>query len=351
MVLVFLSSCLKEEELNKGFSGYEPKNIGDGWTKKSALFNNVDSNALENVFSSIHNDDDSWTMRSLVVFRNGDIIAESYLKDESDRIDKRAIWSCNTQILGLLTGFLFDDFSLFPNDRIEQSIERYLTDHPDKTNITIENLLTMRSGIKFEDAKHLEVFRKQKTGSSIDYILKQEYETKPGSRFSHNYGDPQLISAVIQDITGKPADVFAKEKLFSKIGITNYRWERYPDGVSMGGFGITTSPRELAKIAQLVLNRGKWDSVQLISEQYIDEMLSVKVDKTGHSKLKYGYFWWTNPDKNYYIMWGKFGQYVFINPDKQSIVIMTSLEELDEEYHIDINKATSIADQVNKCLN
>ena len=50
-------------------------------------------------------------------------------------------------------------------------------------------------------------------------------------------------------------------------------------------------------------------------------------------------------------MWGKFGQYVFINPDKQSIVIMTSLEELDEEYHIDINKATSIADQVNKCLN
>lgn len=350
MILIFLSSCLKEEDLNRSFTGYQPKDIGDGWKKNSALHNNVDSNALENVFSDVYEDDDSWTLRSMVVFRNGEIIAESYFKDESDRTNRRAIWSCNVQIMGLLTGFLFDDFSLFPNDRIEQSIERYLTGHPDKKNITIENLLTMRSGIDFEDEKHLETFREQKTGNSIEYVLKQEFDSKPGSSFSYNYGDPQLISAVIQDISGMPADVFAKEKLFSKIGFNNYNWQRYPDGVSMGGFGISTSPRELAKIAQLVLNKGKWDSVQLISEEYIDEMLSQKVDKTGHSALKFGYFWWTNPDKNYYIMWGKFGQYVFINPEKQSIVVMTSLEELDEEFHIDINQATSIADRVNKCL-
>lgn len=351
LIIFVFSSCLKEEDLNRSFSGYQPKDIGDGWKKNSALHNNVDSNALENVISDVYEDGDSWSLRSMVVFRNGEIIAESYFKDESDRTNRRAIWSCNVQIMGLLTGFLFDDFSLFPNDRIEQSIERYLSDHPDKKNITIENLLTMRSGIDFDDEKHLEIFREQKTGNSINYILKQEYSSAPGSIFSHNYGDPQLISAVIQDISGKPADVYAKEKLFSKIGFNNYKWQRYLDGVSMGGFGISTSPRELAKIAQLVLNKGKWDSVQLISEQYIDEMLSHKVEKTGYSDLRFGYFWWTNPDKNYYIMWGKSGQYVFINPDKQSIVVITSLEELEEEYHIDINKATSIADGVNKCFN
>ena len=91
----------------------------------------------------------------------------------------------------------------------------------------------------------------------------------PGTDFYYNDGDPQLMSAVIQSAAGKPADEWADEVLFSKIGVRNYNWVRYKDGTTLGGFGIETTPREMAKIAMCVADSGRFNDQQIISAEWI----------------------------------------------------------------------------------
>ena len=98
LVLLF-TSCLKEDELIKEYSDNRPPDIGDGWTIGQSLENNVDSIALDNVFMSVHDNDENWPLKSLLVFRNGELIAESYLKNELDRTQPQAMWSCTKQIM------------------------------------------------------------------------------------------------------------------------------------------------------------------------------------------------------------------------------------------------------------
>ncbi len=176
-------------------------------------------------------------------------------------------------------------------------------------------------------------------------------ESTPGTNFNYNDGDPHLMSAVIQEITYSNMDVFAKEKLFDKIRFNNYEWRRYKDGLTMGGFGILTTPREIAKIGQLVLNKGQWDSTQIVSEKWLEEMLTEHSDVPDYGQLKFGYYWWLNPSKGYQFMWGHGGQYVFLIPEKNAIVVMTSLEQVSSEHAVWVEDATNIVDMINKTMN
>ena len=345
-LILSLTSCLKEDDLKKDYAGFNPVNIGDGWIVGSSKENNVDSSQLNSVYESVYADDDTWPLKSMLVFRNGQLIAESYMKDDADRTRPQAIWSCTKQIMGLLAGILWDQNEIFKVDRLEQFLEKYLSGHRDKQNITIEDLLTMRSGIGFDNDEHSDVLRKKEESNSIDFVLGLNLNYTPGSHFNYNDGDPQLMSAIIQSLKYKQADVFAEEALFSKIGLSNYTWHRYIDGISLGGFGIMTTPREIAKVGQLVLNKGMWDSTQVVSEEWIADMLSVHSSVRQYSNIDFGYYWWIYSSKGYYFMWGNGGQYVFLIPDKQAMVVFTSIEQLAYEFTVQPEKASTIVDRI-----
>lgn len=350
LAVISLTSCLREDSLKKDYSGYKPKDIGDGWKIGSCKINSVDSSALNNVFQSVYDDDKTWPMRSLLVFRNGELIAESYLKEESDRTRPRAIWSCTKQVMGILTGILWDRNDIFLNDRLEQYLKSYTDKNRNKENITVQNLLTMKSGIGFYNDKHSDVFRKKEVNSSIDFVLELDLDYAPGTYFNYNDGDPQLLSGIIQNIAYKKTYQFARDELFNKIGMHNYSWASYDDGITMGAFGIQTTPREIAKVGQLVLNKGMWDTVEVVSEQWIDTMLSVHTMVPDYTQLRFGYYWWIYPSKNYYFMWGHGGQYVFLIPEKNAMIVITSLEQLAAEFAVWVDDAASIADRINACL-
>jgi len=351
LLSLLLLGCLKEDDLKKEYVGFQPTEIGDGWKLGSSAQNKVDSLALNGVYRSVYENEDTWPLRSLLVFRNGELIAESYFKNESDRSKPQAIWACTKQVMAVLTGILFDENKIFMTDRIGQFLDKYLADNRDKKDILIKDLLTMRSGIGFHNEEHTDVFRKKETSSSVDFVLDLEMEAKSGSRFNYNDGDAQLMSAVIQEITYLNTDEFARDKLFDKIGLKNYEWRRYPDGITLGGFGILTTPREIAKVGQLVLNKGLWDSTQIVSEKWLDEMLSEQSKVPDYGQLSFGYYWWLNPSKNYQFMWGDGGQYVFLIPDKNAMVVMTSLEQVDSKHAVWIEDATRIVDMINKTMN
>ncbi|MEQ8323981.1 MAG: serine hydrolase [Vicingaceae bacterium] len=341
-----LMGCLKEEPLKKEYTSFQPPDIGDGWQVGSCKNNLVDSVALDNIYQLLYQDDDQWTVKSMLVFRNGELLAESYLKDEIDRTRPQAVWSCTKQVMGLLSGILIDQNELYLTNILEQFLRTYTDRHKEKAGITIKQLLSMKSGIAYYNDEHTDFLREKRESNSVEFILELPMEHPPGSHFLYKDGDPQLLSAVMQEVTGLNTDVLAQRALFSKIGMTNYAWYRYQDNVTLGAFGLMTTPRELAKIGQLVLDSGAKDGNQLISEAWIAEMLTPRNKLAGAENIYFGYYWWRNVQKNYSFMWGHGGQFVFLIPDKNAMVVFTGLEQVEGGPELKVEEATSYVDRI-----
>jgi CubicO group peptidase (beta-lactamase class C family) len=271
LIFILSTSCLSEDFLKLPFNGFAPKDISDGWTI-SPTGENIDASGLTGVFANLHKND-IWQIKSLLVFRNGKLVAESYMKDSNEMVNKTAVWSCTKQFTAVLTGIAIDQGLFTVNDLISNHLPQAIS--YGKRQITIKNLLTMKSGIDFNnDGFNGETSQllREEPGNSLDFILDLNMRSDPGSNFNYNDGDPQIISAIIQEKTGKTMKLWAEEVLFNKIGITNLEWLSYKDGLTMGAFGILTTPRELAKIGQLVMDNGQWNGKEIVSSAWIDEM-------------------------------------------------------------------------------
>ena len=345
-MLFVLPGCLNDDELNLHFSSYKPKDISDGLLISNPTDENVDPQLINNTYVDVNNDENLWSIRSLLVFRNGKLIAENYFKDEADISNRHIVWSCTKQVMGLLTGTALDKGLINDvNDPVSLYLNTELQNHPDKANITIKNLLTMKSGIDYNNGEQTDEILRQIPENSLEFILNRPIKSPQGTEFHYNDGNPHIMSALIQQLVNKPADEFADEFLFSKIEMTNYNWIRYKDGVTLGGFGIETTPRELSKIALCVSDSGKWKGQQIISSSWVNKMTSVQT-QIDNFEYSFGYFWWIDESRNISFMWGVGGQFAFVIPDKNLVVVMTSLPNTRGEYEIQADEALNIVDKI-----
>ncbi len=325
ITLIVLQSCMTEGPLKQELHTFNPTNLNDGWLIATPEEAGIDLAKLSNIYHDFHNREDLWMVRSLSVFKSGKIVAESYTKNNSDLTTPRAFWSCTKQIIGILAGIAIDKGII---ESIDDPISKYLPDlikkYPDKANITIENLLTMQSGLNFknygmggDDSQILQ----ENPDSFVEYSLAKDFESTPGLEFTYKDSDPTILAAVIQNQVGKPLDEWADEVLFSKIGFQNWEWRRYKDGYTIGSFGIIATPREMAKFTQLALNGGKWGNAQIVNKEYIEKMVSAVV-KAGDKH--FGYLWWSYPEHGTYFMSGNGRQLFFVFPEEELIVAITS---------------------------
>jgi CubicO group peptidase (beta-lactamase class C family) len=346
ILLLMAAGCLKEGEVKLPYSGFQPVDIGDGWILSTPEAEGMDSLQLSNVYQEVYADDATWMMKSLLVFRYGKLVAESYFKNEDDRTSRAAIWSCTKQVNAIITGIAVHQGYI---TSVEDSIGKYLPDYidryPDKKGIRIKHLLTMTGGVAFDNSEQSDIFREHNTENSIDYVLGLNLDHPPGTYFHYNDGEPQLISGIMQYATGKNLDEFGKEFLFDPLGITNYEWYRYSDGLTLGPWGILTTPRELAKVGQCVLDGGVHNQQQIIPPAWIAEMLSPHIEHA-HQDAAFGYFWWSIPTKGWYYMWGHGGQFVFLHPVKHLMVVVTSLTQVDDDVALQYEQIVAIADKV-----
>ena len=346
-----LTSCLKEDDLKIPFETYVPKEINDGWELSTPSKEGIDEAGLENIYRYYHESRDLWQVRSLLVFRNNKLVAESYTKDPAEITKTVPIWSCTKQVTGILAGIAIEQGYIDDvNDPVQKYLPEEISRHPDKGAITIQNLLQMESGIAFENdglnggANQLLM---QKPSGSLDFILGLPVFCSPGEQFHYNDGDPQIISAILQRQTGKTLKDWAEEVLFSKINFQNYDWAVYKDGITMGAFGISTTPREMARIGHLALNNGYWNGQKVVSPDWIAEMTGSKVTvEQGGLSGAFGYFWWIDESRGIVFMWGKGGQFVFIKPGKNLVVVTTADPNADCTFEIDT--ALDVFDRIDK---
>ena len=348
---VIFASCLTDDPLKIPFQSFSPPNLADGWEIATPAEVSIDEEALNDVYRYVHSENNIWQIRSLLVFKDNKLVAESYMKDSNDRTNLRPIWSCTKQVTGILAGIAVDNGLISLNDTIADHLPQ-VSKYPEKGLITIENLLMMKSGIDFSNdglSGQSSQLLQQKPSNSLDYILGLGMHSSVGTQFRYKDGDPHIMSAIIQEKTGKTMRDWAWEVLFSKIGVNRLQWITYKDGITMGAFGILTTPRELGKIGQLILNDGMWGTERIVSNTWIHEMTSSRVpaNETNIANITFGYMWWKDTVRDVIFTWGHGGQFVFINKDKNLIVVMTSEPRTNDRFEVHAHEGLLIYDRIN----
>jgi CubicO group peptidase (beta-lactamase class C family) len=348
LIFLLLSGCIKDDPLNKPFQSFVPEEINDGLILSSPEDEGMDQAKLTQVYQGIYTDENLWPLRSLLVFRNGHLVAESYLKDDSYLSQPQMIWSCTKQVVGILSGIALEEGII---SSLDDPLHKYLPDmeqeYPEKANISIRQLLTMHSGIDYNNdgvGGQTDKVLRQIPDKLTPYVLSLPMREDPGSSFWYNDGDPQLVASLIQETTGKAADLWANDVFFSKIGLSNYNWVRYKDGTTLGGYGIETTPRGMGKIALCVADSGRYSNQQVIPSDWISQMTSLQVT-TGYD-FDFGYFWWLDLQRGIHFMWGHGGQFAFIVPAESLVVVMTSIPNTQGDYQIQADEALLVVDQI-----
>ncbi|MHA1970993.1 MAG: serine hydrolase domain-containing protein, partial [Candidatus Thorarchaeota archaeon] len=191
-----------------------------------------------------------------------------------------------------------------------------------KESITLEHIITMTSGIEwFGDSTSI---MKQQS-DWVQYILDRPMVHAPGEVWNYNSG-PHLFSAILNMTTGVSSKTYADTYLFQPLGIDHYDWMVDPQGLVYGAGELSMRLRDIAKIGLLHLNNGTWDGEQIVPAEWV--VNSSKVQSTGVSSGQmsgdYGYLWWIRPMYNARFGFGRDGQYLWVLPDYDTVVVFTS---------------------------
>jgi CubicO group peptidase (beta-lactamase class C family) len=205
-----------------------------------------------------------------------------------------------------------------------------------KRTISLRDALTMSSGIDYDnDDFSLEIIGHNRK-DVIPYILSKPMYADPGEEFYYRDADPHLVSAAIKETTGEDMEILARQYLFEPLGITDYKWETDRDGLAFGPFGAYLRARDMAKIGQLMLQRGQWNGQPIITESWFiastDPQSDLPADDPDYANRHYGYYWWFLEDLGAIAALGHGGNYIYIIPDKDLVIVQTALPSTNYDY-------------------
>jgi len=317
-----------------------PVQTTDGWQTRSELMGNaviqkMDSLIQANVIKDIS---------SVVIAHKGKIIFENYYHDSNSNT-KHNTRSATKTITGTLIGTLIQNGSIKSVDEKASKYSRVENlQNPDrrKNEITIEDLLTMSSILECDDWNQHSRGQEERMYIIEDWVkfywnlpIKgfPEWATKPkdskyGRSFSYCTAGVVVLGDIINTITGS-LENYADKTLFSKLGITDYHWQKTPKGLPMTGGGLGLRSRDLLKLGQLYLNHGKWNNDRIISKEFIKKSTSPQAE-VGMFDYEYGYLWWLsefgkeNQKEKAYFMLGTGGNKIVIIEELDLVVVLTS---------------------------
>jgi CubicO group peptidase (beta-lactamase class C family) len=207
--------------------------------------------------------------------------------------------------------------------------------------ITIRNLLTMSSGIKYEEGGFLpwgEEADDTKTYYATDLrelALNCRIESKPGEYFEYNNYNPLLVGMILERATGMSISRFMEKKLWEPMGMEadgSWSLDSKKGGFEKMESGVNARARDFARFGMLFAKEGNWRGKQLISREWVEE--STRPDTSTDPSQDYQYFWWVNtPDgKNHFSAQGNYGQYIYVAPEKDLVIVRLGKEEGEKGY-------------------
>jgi CubicO group peptidase (beta-lactamase class C family) len=200
---------------------------------------------------------------------------------------------------------------------------------PRKQKITIEDLLTMRSGLQSTSNRYYGAWVQSRNW--VQYALDRPLLTDPGTAMDYSTGSTHLLSAILTKATGASTWQFAQESLAKPMGVSIAQWPRDPQGIYFGGNDMLMTPRQMVAFGELYLNRGAAGGRQIVPAAWVDASYVVRA-RSRWSDQFYGYGWWARElaDHDVRYAWGFGGQYIFVVPELDLVVVTTSSSTADE---------------------
>jgi len=265
-----------------------------------------------------------------LVIQDQKILYEEYWDGYSDSSYSNS-FSAGKAIVSLLVGIALDEGKI---QSLDQPVGEYIPSYNEglEKQLTIRHLLTMSSGLDWQESYSTPFSPTAQAyyGSDINSLMNDMKIIKePGKEFEYLSGNTQLLAMVLEAAVGKRISHYASEKIWKRIGARDdalWNLDR-EDGMEKAYCCFNTNVRDFARFGQLILNNGMWNGERIISEEYLSEATSSKeylsdVD-TGEPVDFYGFQWWIVNYNGHQIpyMRGILGQYIFVIPDKNAVVV------------------------------
>jgi CubicO group peptidase (beta-lactamase class C family) len=302
-------------------------------------------------------------VRSVLVVRHGYLVYERYWQGVTAS-DGHNSYSATKSFVSALVGIALRDRQL---QSLDQTIQELLADHlpatadPRLRQVTLEQLLTMTSGLAGDDSSlggdDRISDRMAQSRDRVRHILSRRLKSAPGERYAYSSATSHLLSAIVADTTGRSTLALARARLFGPLGIATdnaleqtvrdwpptqaeldayeqatVAWPRDPQGYHYGGAFLKLPARDLAKLGYLYLNGGRWDGTQVVPAEYVAASTRPQSDPSV-GPGDYGYQWWVTNETGHdsFRAMGFGGQLIQVIPDLDLVVAITS--DADQERH------------------
>lgn len=296
----------------------------NGWATSTPEQQGMNSEKLSSMVRLINQQ--KADIDSILIVRHGKLVLESYRYPNTPKT-KHVINSCTKSVISAILGIAMKEGYI---KNIDQKLGDYFPKSQykmdeDMAKLQLKYLLTMSSGMDWMEVPlSLSTQEMTRTADWVRYILESPMDTTPGSRFNYNSGGSHLLSAIITQSTGRTSLDYGKEKLFIPLGIQDLEWECDPQKIPIGGWGLKMLPADMAKIGFLYLQNGVWGENQIVPKEWVVESTQNHIGTKGSLGANgYGYQWWMTEYGGYYAL-GYAGQYIFVVPEKDLVVVFTS---------------------------
>jgi CubicO group peptidase (beta-lactamase class C family) len=273
--------------------------------------------ALDNQIHDIH---------GFVLLRHGNVIAEGWWSPYQPKVP-HMLFSVSKSFTSTAVGlavsegyFSIDDpvISFFPDDLPSDMSDNLAA-------MRVRHLLTMSTG---HDAETIPPMVRRPDLNWVKGFFDAPVVHEPGTQFLYNTGATYMLSAIVQKTTGMKLTDYLQPRLFEPLGIKSFTWPESPQGIIVGGFGLSITTEDIARFGQLYLQKGQWHGHQLIPEAWIEQATSFQISNGDPATASdwaqgYGFQFW-RCQHNGYRGDGAFGQYCLVLPEQDIVLAITS---------------------------
>lgn len=320
----------------------------------------IDQALIETAVNKIHRGKFG-EVHSMLIFKDNKLVFEEYFQGHNyqwdapghygewvawDRSMPHCVHSVTKSITSICIGIAIDKGYI---ESVHQSIFDFLPEYQylkidGKEKITIEHLLTMTSGLEWEEWNApLSSIENDQIGiwfsekKPLEYILERPLIFEPGTKFNYSGGNMEILGEILKNASGMAIDEFSAKYLFKPLGISSFDWWlKFRTGEIIAASGLKLNPRDMVKIGVPFVNKGAWNGEAVLSPFWVERSgttfpgnESIKIPGEDLGKVGYAYTWWTkNFSKsgkriNWFSANGWGGQKIIILPGLNTVIVFT----------------------------
>ena len=303
--------------------------------------------AMDEFFQEAAND--SMDIHSVMIVKDGSVIYSRWQSQGVDTVP-HVLHSVSKTFTATAVGLAIADGKMALTDKIIDFFpDKLPADVSDNLKaMTVRDLLTMSCGHDDDPTGITRSAGEDWVKAFLAYPVKHE----PGTFYCYNSLGTYVLSAIVQQVTGEKVVDYLNTRLFEPLHIDKPRWEESPQGINTGGWGLYLKTEDLAKMGQLLLQKGEWNGQQIIPAEWVSEMSKKQVESinpgtrleqaeergltvdTSDWMQGYGYqMWRCRP--GCFRADGARGQYIIVVPDKTAVIAITSdVQDLQGELNL-----------------